>query len=232
MLPTTPGIFTRDQVEASPLETNARLGRFTNFANLLDLCACAVPAGFRPDGMPFGVTLFAPAGHDARLLARASQLQPRRVHTAGAGLSLPEMRPPRLVGGEWTELVVCGAHLSGQPLEGELRGLGGVLVRGAHTAPGYRLYALPGGPPERPALVRGSGGVSIEIEIWRLPTPALGALLRRVAAPLALGRVEVDDGQVVTGFVCAADGWRGALDITRYGGWRGWLRAREHGATR
>src|SRR5262249_22852233 len=62
MLPTAPTIYTVEAVLADPIALNSRLGTYTNFANLLDLCALAVPASLRADGLPFGITLLAPAG--------------------------------------------------------------------------------------------------------------------------------------------------------------------------
>jgi allophanate hydrolase len=222
MLPTAPTIHTLAQVAADPIARNAELGRFTNFANLLDLAVAAVPAGFRRDGLPFGVSLFAPAGHDARLLQRAEALQRARTTHAGAELPLPPCRAPRLVGGPWTDLAVCGAHLSGQPLNRQLTERGAVRVASTRTVPGYRLYLLPGGKLARPALVRGAGSHRIEIEVWRLPTPLLGSFLEGIAPPLGLGTVDAET-EPVLGFVCEEGGTAGARDITHFGGWKAWL---------
>ncbi|WP_435972643.1 allophanate hydrolase [Streptomyces sp. Qhu_M48] len=201
LLPTTPGHPTLAEVAADPLGANARLGRFTNATNLFDLAAVAVPAG-EVNGLPFGVTLIGPAFTDERLARLA------RLLTA----------PP-------TRLAVVGAHLSGQPLNGQLLSLGGRLVRTTTTAPAYRLYALDTVPP-KPGLVRvREGGAAIETEVWQLPAEGLGALLAALPRPMALGRVELADGGSVAGFLCAPEALDGAREITAYGGWRAALPA-------
>jgi allophanate hydrolase len=72
-VPSAPTIYKIEEVEASPIEPNARLGRYTNFVNLLDLAAVSVPAGFRPDGLPFGATLIGPAFSERALAALAAR---------------------------------------------------------------------------------------------------------------------------------------------------------------
>ncbi len=205
--PTAPTHYRLAEVEANPLETNARLGTFTNCVNLLDLCAVAIPAGTTAAGLPFGVTLLAPAGCDYALLRVASGL------LGEAAADTREPLPGHL------HLAVCGAHMTGQPLNGELTGLGAHRVAVTRTAPRYRLYALPDG--KRPALLRTeSGGAAIELEIWSLPSAAVGDFLATVAPPLALGSVELEDGCWVHGFVGDGGAASGATDITRFGGWR------------
>ena len=212
-LPTTPFHPTFAQVAADPVGVNERLGRYTNFANLLDLAAIAVPGPRRSDGLPFGITLFAPAFHDHRLLELAAQWRGEEV----AG------REPGAV-----RLAVVGAHLSGLDLNGQLTERGARLVRTTSTAPVYRLYALPGGPVARPGLVRvPADGAAIEAEVWELSTAALGSLLAGVASPLGIGRVALADGEEVAGFLCEQAGTVGALDITDHGGWRAYLAAGE-----
>jgi allophanate hydrolase len=211
LLPTTPTIYRHVDVAADPVGTNSRLGLYTNFVNLLDLCAVAVPAGAREDGLPFGVSLIAPAFSDGRLLDLAARWPG------------PDPRAQAAV-----DLAVCGAHLSGQPLNGELRALGARLLRTTVTAPRYRLYALGGPGPARPGLVRAGQpreGARIEVEIWRLGAAALGSLATRVRPPLAIGNVELEGGDWVRGFVCEGHGANGARDITVHGGWRGYLAA-------
>ncbi|MFI6416236.1 allophanate hydrolase [Streptomyces sp. NPDC050842] len=201
LLPTTPGHPTLAEVAADPLGTNARLGRFTNSTNLFDLAAVAVPAG-EVNGLPFGVMLIGPAFTDERL-ARVAGL-----------LTTPPL-----------PLAVVGAHLSGQPLNGQLLGLGGRLVRPTTTAPAYRLYALDTVPP-KPGLVRArDGGAAIEAEVWQLPAEGLGALLAALPRPMALGSVELADGTSVPGFLCEPEALDGAREITSYGGWRAALAA-------
>ena len=205
MLPTAPTIFTIAEVERDPVATNSRLGVFSNFVNLLGLCALAIPAGKLPHGLPSGVTLIAPAGRDHALLDYGARL-------LGESVVVGE-RP-----GE-THIAVCGAHLSGQPLNAELTWRGGYLVRGARTNGLYRLFALPDG--KRPALIRdASGGAAIEVEVWSLPTSAVGAFLAGVAPPLGLGSIELSDGAWVSGFIAEPGAVTGATEITRFGGWR------------
>ncbi|MFE1924056.1 allophanate hydrolase [Streptomyces asoensis] len=201
LLPTAPGHPTLAEVAADPLGANARLGRFTNSTNLFDLAAAAVPAG-EVDGLPFGVMLIGPAFTDERLTRVAALL-----------------RPP-------VRLAVAGAHLTGQPLNPQLLSLGAVLDRTTTTAPVYRLHALRTAPP-KPGLVHtGDGGAAIEVEIWRLPAEGLGRLLAALPRPMALGRVELADGDQVPGFLCEPSALTGAQDITAYGSWRAYLDAR------
>ncbi|MDT9691275.1 allophanate hydrolase [Streptomyces sp. P9(2023)] len=203
LLPTTPGHPTLVEVAADPLGTNARLGRFTNSTNLFDLAAVAVPAG-DVNGLPFGVMLIGPAFTDERL-----------ARIAGI-LTAPPLR-----------LAVVGAHLSGQPLNGQLLSLGGRLERSTTTAPAYRLYALATAPP-KPGLVRiREGGAAIEAEVWQLPAEGLGALLATLPRPMALGSVELADGSFVAGFLCEPQALGDAREITSYGGWRAALQSME-----
>lgn len=203
MLPTAPGHPTLAEVAADPLGTNARLGRFTNSTNLFDLAAVAVPAGLTPAALPFGVMLIGPAFTDERLARIAALLQPR------------------------LRIAVVGAHLSGQPLNPQLLALGAEWERTTTTASAYRLHALSTTPP-KPGLVHvgEGGGAGIEAEVWRLPAAGLGRLLADLPRPMALGRVELADGTYVPGFLCEPAALEGAEDITEYGGWRGYLRAR------
>ena len=212
LLPTTPGHPTLADVVADRVGVNARLGTFTNFVNLLDLCAIAVPAGKRSDGLPFGVQLIAPAFHDARLLDLASRWTGEQT----------QRRP--IPAGE-TLLAVAGAHLSGLPLNGQLLALGGRLRSRTRTAPGYRLYRLPGDGIPRPGLARTGDGPDdgIAVEVWQLDHRAVGALLDTVPAPLGFGRLALADGSDVLGFAIQGAVPTGALDVTDHGGWRQYL---------
>lgn len=225
LTPTAGTIYRIAEVEAEPLRLNSNLGRYTNFMNLLDLAAVAVPAGFRPDGLPFGVTLFAPAFNDAGLLALADELHRAAGLPLGAtGEPLPAERPPAPAPGEEIPLVVCGAHMQGLALNHQLTERGARLCQRTRTAPAYRLYALPGGPPQRPGLIRArEGGAAIEVEVWGVPAARLGDFLAGIPAPLGIGKVELEDGRWLPGFIC--EGWAadGAEDITALGGWRAHL---------
>jgi allophanate hydrolase len=216
MLPVTPGHPTLAEVDADPFGVNARLGTYTNFVNLLDLCAVAVPAGQRADGLPFGVQFVAPAFADAPL-----------ADLAAAWCGEPVTLGPLPSG--WTLLAVAGAHLSGLPLNPQLVGLGGVLRFRARTGGGYRLYRLnvPGVP--RPGLVRtGDGPASgVAVEVWQVPHHAVGVLADSVPAPLCLGQVVLDDGSSVVGFLAEEYGVRDAADVTDAGGWRSHLGSRQ-----
>lgn len=224
LMPTAPTHYTQAEVAADPIGANARLGHYTNFMNLLDLAAVALPAGMSSATLPFGVTLFGPAGSDSALLALADRLHRQiggRTGCHGPDISeLPAVEWPEL---EYLPIVVCGAHMGGLPLNGQLTSRGGRFLRATCTAPGYRLYALPGGPPFRPGLVRDPAGGAIECEVWSLPRRAWGDLLALVPPPLAFGRVLLADGTAPTGFVCETWGLEGAEDITALGGWRAFL---------
>lgn len=227
LTPTAGTLYTRAQVAAEPVRLNSNLGHYTNFMNLLDYAAVAVPAGFGANGLPYGVTLFAPAFADAALAHYGDRLQRDLGLPLGAtGHALPDAplvaeTPPTE---PMTRLVVCGAHLSGLALNHQLTERGARLVTATESAPAYRLYALPGGPPERPGMVRvADGGAAIAVEVWELPTRELGGFLAGIPAPLGLGKVELADGSRETGFICEGHAVAGAEDITALGGWRAYL---------
>jgi allophanate hydrolase len=214
LLPVTPGHPTAADVAADPVGVNTRLGIYTNMANLLDLCAIALPMAPRADELPFGVQLLAPAFADRPLLGLAARI-------LGEGADLVAVAPNREL------LAVCGAHLHGQPLNDTLVDLGGRLFARARTAGGYRMYRVPG-PLPRPGLVLTGDGpaAGLEVELWDVPHEGLGRLLSTVVPPLRLGQVRLDDGSSVPGFVTdRADSDIGA-DITDSGGWRSYLAGR------
>ena len=222
--PTAGTIYPIEAVNADPIRLNANLGYYTNFMNLLDLAALAVPAGFQADGLPFGVTLIAPAFGDAALLPLGDRLQRAAVQTMGA---TPHPLPPQVDGpardNGRIRVAVCGAHMEGLPLNHQLTERGGRLVRRTLTSPDYRFYALPGGPPYRPGLVRAGDGAPIEVEVWELPAEHFGSFVDGIPAPLGIGRVELADGEQVAGFLCESYASSGAEDITALGGWRAYL---------
>jgi allophanate hydrolase len=211
LLPTTTAQPTIADVAAEPIAANARLGLFTNCANLLDLCAVAVPAG-EADGGRFGVSVLARAFAD-------------RVAADVAGLLLGEPAPADGIGPDGVDLLVVGAHRTGQPLNDELTSRGARRAGVVRTAPCYRLHALRTTPP-KPGLVRvESGGVAIEGELWRLPPAALGTFLAALPGPMALGRAVLEDGREVVGFTCEAAALDGAPDISEHGSWLAYLQA-------
>jgi len=225
LLPTAPTIFTVADMLADPVALNAKLGIYTNFVNLLDLAAVAVPAGFRPDGLPFGVTFIGPAFSEHSLAAYADELH--RAICAGSGKLriLPQAKLPPPVTDEIT-LVVAGAHLSGMVLNHELQSLGAKLVAATSTAADYKLFALATTPP-KPGLVHAPGfaGTGIAVEIWSLAPANFGKFVAALPAPMGIGKVTLQDGSTHPGFLCEAHALDGAKDITAFGGWRAYLNA-------
>lgn len=212
LLPTTPCLYTVAENLAEPYTTNATLGRYTNFMNLLDLAAVAMPVGRARSGRaPWGVTIAAPAGWDAALLEMA-------------GKFCGESTIPRVSGR--IPLLVCGAHLEGLALHWQLAERGAVLREKTRTAPVYRMYAMPatGSIPPRPALIRDDGaGAAIEVEVWELESAAFGDFVSKIPGPLGIGKVLLESGEEVPGFIAEPRATAGAEDITRFGGWRAWL---------
>lgn len=225
LIPTTGRIFRIDEMLAEPILHNNQLGHYTNFMNLLDLAAVAVPSGFDALGLPFGVTLAGPAFADRRLLALAGRWQQASGVPLGTGAQLAPTTPVNPLAVDALPIVVCGEHLSGLPLNSQLLQRGAVLLKATRTAPKYRCYALAGDPPLRPGLIRADDGVAIEVEVWALPARHWGSFIADIAAPLAIGSVELEDGSWAKGFVCEATGIDAARDISEFGGWRAFLSA-------
>jgi allophanate hydrolase len=221
--PTAGRHYTIAEMLADPIQLNSNLGYYTNFMNLLDLAGIAVPAGFQSDGLAFGVTLAAPAFGDGGLLEIADELhRPQNLAMGACSARLPAKRSATSGSGT-VKLAVCGAHMAGLPLNWQLTDRGGRLVRAPKSAACYRLYALPGGPPARPGMVRVENGKAIEVEVWELPVSAFGSFVDGVPPPLAIGTVELADGEKVKGFVCEGYGTVNAEDITELGGWRRYI---------
>ena len=225
MLPTSPTIYTVEAMRADPVRLNAHFGRYTNFVNFLQMAAIAVPAGFRPDGLPFGVTLIAPAFCDDALAPLAAQLHEASGCGAGAGrepVASGPLAPPQQ---GRIEVVVVGAHLTGQPLNPQLTEGGGFLVESTRTSSEYRLFVLPNSTPAKPGLVRepGFSGSGLEVEVWSLPPESFGRFVAAIPAPLGIGKVALESGRAVSGFLCEAHALEGAHEITQLGGWRAYL---------
>jgi allophanate hydrolase len=218
LLPTAGTCYTIDEVAAEPIQRNTDLGYYTNFVNLLDLCATAVSAGASPNGIPFGVTLVGQAGQDGLALGIAGRLHRMQAGQMGAtGIPVPACVPSE---GQ-VALAVVGAHLRGLPLHPQLRARGARFIRACRTAPHYRLYDLPGMVPPKPGLVRvPNEGAAIEVELWDMPTDEFGEFVRTVSAPLTIGTVVLDTGEQVKGFLCESVATDGAEDVSAYGGWR------------
>ncbi len=230
LMPTAGTIYRIDEVEAEPIKLNSNLGYYTNFMNLLDLAAVAVPAGFQENGLPFGVTLCAAAGHDYRLLAFADKLQHASVGSAGLSFELPnsdiDAISPYAFDEPVVTVAVCGAHLSGLPLNHQLLERHAVRLQETSTADCYRLYALAGGPPYRPGLVRDLAGQSIIVEVWQMPSRHMGSFIDNIPAPLGIGKVELISGEWVNSFICEPVAVIDAEEITHYGGWRKYIETR------
>lgn len=210
LTPTIGRPVTLAELAEEPVLRNSELGYYTNFMNLLDYAAVAVPSGFMSNGLPWGVTLFGRAFTDQYLLSVASAFQ--------GAIASGNAR------NDHSRLVVCGAHLKGLALNWQLLQRGARLIQATHSSPDYRLYALAGGPIKRPGMVRvASGGVAVPVEVWELPSSELGSFLTGIPAPLGLGKVQLADGRWETGFICEDYGLQGALDISERGGWRGYL---------
>jgi allophanate hydrolase len=226
-LPTAGTIYTISQIRHEPLLYNANLGHYTNFVNFFGLSALALPSGFRPDGLPFGITLVAQPHAERALLAFGARWQRTVPLALGKTASTlpPEANDPVVVE-DRVSIAVVGAHMSGLPLNGQLTELGGRLESTATSAAVYRLYVLPGGPPQRPGLVRVAyGGGAVELEIWSLPSATVGAFLSQIPAPLGIGTVQLSDGASVLGFLCESHAVAYAHDITASGGWRAYLKS-------
>jgi allophanate hydrolase len=229
LLPTAGTHYRIDEVLAEPLRLNSTLGRYTNFVNLMDLAAVAVPAGFTPQRLPFGVSLIAPAWSDADLLALAARMQRAAGTTLGtSALPLPPSGSATSAGDAGTvDVMVCGAHMSGLPLNRQLLERGAWHISTTRTAPIYRFYALPGGPPFRPGLVQvKDDGVAVDVEVWRMPVEHFGSFVTGIPAPLGIGKVKLADGSSVSGFLCESLGVAEAADISALGGWRQYLASR------
>ena len=222
--PTAGRHYTIAELLADPVGRNTELGYYTNFVNLLDLAAIAVPAGMQTDGLAFGVTLTAPAWSDAALCALADTLhRTQDIRLGGLARKLsatPKLAAPAPADGNAVRVAVCGAHMSGLPLNHQLTDRGGAFRRRCRTAARYRLFALPGEPPARPGLLRTGDGAAIEVEIWELPLAAFGSFVAGIPAPLGIGTIELEDGEHVKGFLCEAHATAGARDISELGGWR------------
>jgi allophanate hydrolase len=226
VLPTAPTVYSTAQVLANPVELNSRLGTYTNFVNLLDLSGLALPAAMRPDNIPFGITLLAPAGHDAQLASIGRVFHADTKLTIGSkGLPQPPLAMvPARPSGDEIAIAVVGAHLSGMALNSELKALGGRLLEAARTAPDYRLYALDTSPP-KPGMLRVASGAgsSIELELWALSAASFGKFVAAIPPPLSIGTIRLADGSGVKGFIVEAADVDGARDISAFGGWRAFV---------
>jgi allophanate hydrolase len=227
-VPTAPTHYTRADLEAEPIRENSRLGTYTNFVNLLDMCGIAVPTGTRADGLPASVTLLAASGKDGLAATIARDLHASSKLTLGAtGWPQPAIVEPLTdrEGDGLIDIVVVGAHLSGMPLNHELINLDGTFSRVAQTSDAYRLYALAGTVPPKPGMIRVDGGEGgmIEVEVWKLTPAAFGRFVAAIPTPLGIGTVKLSDGSCAKGFLAEPMALKGATDITDFGGWRAYF---------
>jgi len=227
LVPTAPTHCTIAAMKAAPVELNRRMGVYTNFVNLLDYAAISVPSSLLGNGLPFGITLIGPCGSDFRLAALGQRYHHATGLPQGAtGEPLPPPAPlPALQAAASVRVAVVGAHLSGMPLNGQLTERGAQLHLKTHTAPVYRLHALPGTVPPKPGLVRVAPGegAAIAVEVWQMPLSNYGSFVALIPPPLGIGTLLLADGSAVQGFVCEAHALAGAEDITHFGGWRNYI---------
>ncbi len=222
-VPTIPTFYTVQDLKDDPVTPNSNFGTYTNFVNLLNMCGLAVPTPARSDGRPGSVTLLAKAGQDHLLASVALTLETAGERTLGA-TRWPLVQQPLLSGhpADTLTIAVCGAHMSGLPLNADLVTRGAVFAGTASTCADYRFYALPGGPPFRPGLVRvpSGQGAEIAVELWAIPLAGFGSFMETIPAPLAIGTVHLSDGRTTHGFICESQGVGHARDITHLADWR------------
>ncbi|WP_180077047.1 allophanate hydrolase [Acinetobacter sp. YH12251] len=227
VVPSSPTIHTLAEMAESPIENNSHFGTYTNFTNLADLSAIAVPAGFRADGLPFGITFIAPAWHDTALADFAEKWQKHLKLPLGAvAKTLPEansvMSAPSA---QHFRVAVVGAHLTGMPLNFQLTTRQAVHVETTTTSADYALYALPGTVPPKPGLARQEAGQKIIVELWDIPKARFGEFVAEIPTPLGMGNIELADGRWVKGFICEPYGLNGAKNISEFGGWRAYIQS-------
>ncbi|MDQ8953920.1 allophanate hydrolase [Acinetobacter rudis] len=225
LVPTAPTIHRIEEIEANPIQLNAQLGIYTNFTNLADLSALALPAGFRTDGLPFGITLIAPAWHDGAL-AHFGQLWQNFIDLPlGATHKKIPLSPVQSYPSKHhIRVAVVGAHLTGMPLNFQLCTRQAVLIETTKTAAKYSLYALNGTQPAKPGLARDEiHGQAIIVELWDIPTARFGEFVAEIPPPLGMGNIELQDGRWVKGFICEPYGLENAENISQFGGWRAYI---------
>lgn len=223
-VPTIPTFHTVAELDADPIGPNSDFGTYTNFVNLMDMCAIAVPAPARSDGRPGGVTFLAASGQDGLIAAMATSVEKAGDRTLGAtkwpfaapALPAPQSASPTI------EIAVCGAHMSGLPLNHQLTDRGGAFQCATTSAPDYAFYALNGGGVARPGMVRveAGKGARVKMEIWRLPQDQFGSFMQQIPSPLGIGTVNLADGSQVLGFICESIASKAAQDISDLGDWR------------
>ncbi|MGP4715782.1 allophanate hydrolase [Psychrobacter sp. T6-6] len=248
MVPTAPTIYTIDAVNADPLTKNSHMGAYTNFVNLADLSALALPNLIARDGLPRGVTFIAMGWHDEALANFGHQWQTaldipmgtshHHYHSGTSQTQTAQSNQPQSLIPLSTDdsdssvaLAVVGAHLSGMPLNYQLTDRGGVLSEQTQTAHAYQLFALAGSTPAKPGLRRHDEGRSIAVEVWRIPKAKFGDIVNEVPAPLGIGNVELADGRWVKSFICEEYGFEGGTNVTEFGGWKSYIAEQSESVT-
>jgi allophanate hydrolase len=226
LTPTAGKCFTIAEMLEEPILRNSQLGYYTNFMNLLDMASIAVPTQIAGNGLPFGITLVGPAFSDRALLSIANRIHAGTGLTAGAsGFDIASSATVAVANTDHIDVLVCGAHLKGLPLNWQLQERGARFKSKTQTAPVYRMYALSGGPPFRPGLILDEvNGAAIDVEIWSVPADQFGSFVNGIPSPLGIGKVRVADGSTVSGFICEPFGLDGAEDITHLGAWRAYMK--------
>ncbi|MEZ3501401.1 allophanate hydrolase [Pantoea sp. KPR_PJ] len=228
VVPTSPTIRTLDEMKQEPVRYNSQFGTYTNFTNLADLAALALPGPFRADGLPAGITLIAPAWHDRALADFGVRWQQQVALPLGATGKAPSLpASPLPPSADHVRVAVVGAHLTGMPLNFQLTTRQAVLVEETRTAEHYRLFALPDGAVKKPGLLRDDSGAAITVELWDIPLARFGEFVAEIPAPLGIGSLTLADGRSVKGFICEPAALQQALEITSFGGWRNWLATQE-----
>ncbi|MCZ4059344.1 allophanate hydrolase [Pantoea sp. LMR881] len=224
IVPTSPTIHTLEEMKQEPVHYNSHFGTYTNFTNLADLAALALPAPFRRDGLPAGITLIAPAWHDRALADFGLRWQQQMALPLGAtGKAPPAQHTPLSPSADHVRLAVVGAHLTGMPLNYQLTTRQAIWAEETQTASTYRLFALLDGPIKKPGLMRAEQGAAITVELWDIPLARFGEFVAEIPPPLGIGSLTLADGRVVKGFICEGSALSNALEITDFGGWRNWL---------
>jgi allophanate hydrolase len=225
LTPTAGRCFTIEEMLAEPILRNSQLGYYTNYMNLLDMSSVAIPTQIAGNGLPFGVTLVGPAFADRSLLSISKRFEKVfKLNVGASDIAKVETQVANVGSPDTIDVLVCGAHLTGFPLNWQLVERGATLKSETKTAPVYKMYALAGGPPFRPGLILDEDeGAAIEVEIWSMPASQFGSFVNGIPAPLGIGKVKLADGSFVSGFICEPYGIDGAEDITSLGGWRAYM---------
>lgn len=207
--PTNGGTWTREQVRLNPIGANSDMGRFTNHCNLLDLCAVAVPSVDAAENLPFGITIFGTSNNEGLICGTADLFLNIKLTVIDSDQKK-----------DMVSVAVCGLHMRGFPLEKQMNEYGAKFIREAATAPKYQFVKLSTTPPKPGMIKKMIGGASIEIEIWEMPVERFGSFVASIPAPLGIGKVELDNGTEVPGFICEEYAALDAEDITHMGSWR------------